>query len=107
GLLSAVHQPVRRMSPASRHDVTNSPNVGTVHKMARSRAIPEAHGEVSLVFASTARCSALVSLRGPDDWVGFFAFVWTASTSMGWGALLLIAAPPRVASGGRCRRGSV
>ena len=68
------------MSAGGRNDVTNRPNVGIVHRIARMMAMPDAHGDDSFVFASCSR-SCFFSCRGDSFSSGVASVVIGSSTA--------------------------
>jgi hypothetical protein len=92
GSVKTVHQPERRMSISGRNEVISRPRVGTVQRTAMMIAIVDAAGELSFVFAATARRSARLSRRSPGG------------TGAMTGVVVVIGSPRSGAAGGRCRR---
>src|SRR6187549_3936715 len=97
GFAKNVHQPEVSISAGGRNEVTNKPNVGMVHRIARMMAMPDAHGDDSFVLASCRR-SCFFSCRGDSASSGVRSVVIGSSMAE---PDMLIAFPPKAASAGR------
>src|SRR5689334_20063430 len=96
---NTVHQPLRPMSSCGRNDVMNRPRVGSVHRIASTIAMLDAHG------LDRRRRALAERLARPPRGGGIGVLVMPPGGATGSGAVAALIGPPRQgAAGARCRR---